>query len=177
MKLPPALFVAIFSILISSQSSVFAQSKKSNAQTFSSPHAYCTAVGTVDVPGASYRGPEYPKEIADAVWRHEGGQRSTVTADWRCDNGKVKACLQGANARRCRKLDVTTVPTPDMTAFCREAPNSDSIPMAVAGASAWDWRCRGRQAVPDQIDRTAVDSRGFFVSNWIVVQTLIRPKK
>ena len=56
------------------------------------------------------------------------------TAYFRCMDGKLLACFVGANLP-CNKLD-TSKTNRGATAFCRQHPNKDTVPMAATGHQA-----------------------------------------
>jgi len=85
---------------------------------------------------------------------------STVT---RCMNGKVWLCYVGANLA-CGKADVSY--SASAAAFCRQNPNSASVPMSATGhATVYSWKCIGTKATIDQ-QFERVDPRGFVAENW-----------
>jgi hypothetical protein len=82
----------------------------------------------------------------------------------RCVGSKLMACYVGANLN-CGKAD-TRRSLPGATAFCRDNPGADSIPMVVTGHDTiFDWRCIGRRAVAGK-QNMAVDSQGYIAGNW-----------
>jgi len=81
----------------------------------------------------------------------------------RCMNGKVWLCYVGANLA-CGKADVSD--SAGAAAFCRQNPNSASVPMSATGhATVYSWKCVGTKATIDQ-QFERVDPRGFVAENW-----------
>ena len=85
---------------------------------------------------------------------------------WRCMAGKVYACTFGANLPCQEKADTRRSPTSAMTAFCRDEPDADAIPMVVTGrATVYAWRCeQGASAILRQITRP--DASGYLANVW-----------
>ena len=132
-----------------------AQARKSLV-TYATPFAYCAAVGTIDRPGSSYRGPASPA----AVVRAAGGS----PASWRCLNGRVLACYEGASGRACLKMRVSRVPHAGIREACRDNPNTSYVANAYLGDDPSEWRCRN--GVPQLVSTPQVDARGFFPDSW-----------
>jgi hypothetical protein len=83
---------------------------------------------------------------------------------YRCKSGKAWLCNVGANLV-CGKANVAQS-LPGATAFCKDNPGSDVVPMAATGHDTiYEWKCVGPNA---QIVRRVVnvDSRGFIAENW-----------
>lgn len=86
------------------------------------------------------------------------------TAVVRCAGGKPMACYVGANLN-CDKAD-TRRTLPGATAWCREHPGSNGIPMAATGhTTIYDWSCKGGRAVAGKAV-TTVDPQGYAAYNW-----------
>lgn len=82
----------------------------------------------------------------------------------RCVGPELLACWVGANLN-CGKAD-TRRSSPAASAYCRENPGADVIPMVVAGHDTiYEWRCAGRRAVAGKAMVT-VDPQGFVADNW-----------
>ena len=82
----------------------------------------------------------------------------------RCVGAKLLACTVGANLN-CGKADARRA-LPGATAYCRDNPNSDFIPMVATGhATIYAWRCAGARAVAGQTVVT-VDPQGYAAENW-----------
>ena len=65
----------------------------------------------------------------------------------RCAGETLMACSLGANLN-CGKADARRA-LPGATAYCRDNPESDFIPMFATGhATIYDWRCSGGTALP-----------------------------
>jgi hypothetical protein len=141
-------------------------------QRFNDPFAYCAAVGTIDAPDARYAGPSMPEAIARglkaALGLPDGAPLEPLRAHsiWRCMAGKAYACTFGANLPCGEKADASRSPTSAMTAFCRDEPDADGIPMVVAGrATVYAWRCaQGAPAIERQMARP--DASGYLANIW-----------
>jgi len=86
-----------------------------------------------------------------------------VSTVYRCMNGRVRLCNAGANiicAKPNRKRG-----SPEISAFCRENPGSEMVPMSVTGHDAlYGWKCVGSEPV---INFTSeLDARGFVENVW-----------
>ena len=82
----------------------------------------------------------------------------------RCANGKLLACLIGANLN-CGKAD-TRRSLPGASEFCRANPGADNIPMFATGHDTiYGWRCVGKRAVAGKA-RVSVDPHGYDAGNW-----------
>jgi hypothetical protein len=82
----------------------------------------------------------------------------------RCVGPKLMGCYVGANLD-CFKADTRRV-LRGATAWCRENPGSNSIPMSATGhATIYEWSCEGRRAVAGKSVMT-VDPRGYIAENW-----------
>jgi hypothetical protein len=82
----------------------------------------------------------------------------------RCVGRKAMGCYTGANLN-CFKAD-TRRSIPAATAWCRDNPGSQGIPMSATGhATIYDWSCKGRRAVAGKIVST-VDPQGYEADNW-----------
>lgn len=83
---------------------------------------------------------------------------------FRCMDGKVWLCNTGANLV-CGKAD-TSRTSAGASAFCKDNPGSDVVPMAATGHdTVYEWKCDGEKAVIAK-EAVAVDSRGFLSYNW-----------
>lgn len=140
-------------------------------KTYTDPFAYCSAVGTIDQPGANYTGDKVPDSIAKALLTALGGPSIPMDAvksgsSWRCMDGKVYGCFVGANLPCGEKADTSKTPTQEMNEFCAQNTNSDFIPAAVAGrATVYEWRCaNGKPEVVKQVVQP--DKRGFLSNVW-----------
>ena len=82
----------------------------------------------------------------------------------RCVGARLMACWVGANLD-CGKADIRRA-LPGATAFCRQNPGADGVPMAATGhATIYDWRCVGPRAVAGKII-APVDPQGYIADNW-----------
>lgn len=131
------------------------------------PWATCRAAGTLDDPA-----PLPPEAAADL---HNRVRQAFDLADdapvaawtvWRCMDGEVWACVVGANLPCGERADTSDVPAEPLRRFCREHPDSDSIPAAVTGrATVHLWRCAdGRPEVAGTWSEP--DARGFHREIW-----------
>ena len=126
------------------------------------PAQFCRRTGTDDtlraiplslVPRAQAMfGPSMSPDMA---------QRSTV---FRCMRGTVLLCNSGANLP-CGKADISRT-NRGASAWCKENPNSDFIPMyAVGHDTIYQWRCtEGQAEIVSQ--QNHVDERGFIARYW-----------
>ncbi len=91
--------------------------------------------------------------------------KSTV---YRCMNGKVWLCNYGANLV-CGKANARRI-SRGATAWCKQNPGSDSVPMAATGHDTiFEWKCVGTK--PQASGQIAtVDPRGFIAQNWKSLQ-------
>jgi hypothetical protein len=125
-----------------------------------SPRAYCAKVINDD----ELRG--VPPSLAGAIKKlfHVSGTYAAQTTRYRCADGKVMLCNEGANLP-CGKANLGKS-LPGATAWCKDNPNSDFIPMVATGHDTiYNWRCANGVATPGgPIGK--VDSRGFFVEYW-----------
>lgn len=82
----------------------------------------------------------------------------------RCMGGKVWLCNRGANIP-CGKANARRA-NAGASAFCRQNPGADSVPMAATGHDTlYAYMCRGAVArVAKQV--SAVDARGFVADAW-----------
>jgi len=142
------------------------------AQTFSDPFAYCSAVGTIDAPDARYAGPAVPGPIARGL-RAAFGAPPDAPAEmfvrgtsWRCMDGQVYACNVGANLPCQGRADTRRTPAPPLVEFCRDNRNADVVPMVVSGReTVYEWRCAdGAPRIVRQI--ATPDARGFLSDIW-----------
>jgi hypothetical protein len=82
----------------------------------------------------------------------------------RCAQGKLLACLIGANLN-CGKAN-TRRSLPGASAFCRANPDADVIPMVATGHDTlYAWRCIGKRALAAKAV-VAVDPDGYDAGNW-----------
>jgi hypothetical protein len=76
----------------------------------------------------------------------------------------LEHCMVGANLV-CDKADQRRA-LPGATAWCRENPGANVIPMAATGhATIYEWSCNGRNAVPGKA-LVSVDPQGYIANNW-----------
>ncbi|HXF63407.1 MAG TPA: hypothetical protein VNK95_17390 [Caldilineaceae bacterium] len=141
------------------------------SMVYDDPYAYCAAVGTIDEPDERYVGPAAPESIARdlrAVLNTPNTPLEVYQQGlfWRCMDGRVYACMVGANLPCWAKADLSQEPTPAMNDFCAENPDAEGIPAVVTGReTVYTWRCEGTTAVVDsQIGE--VDERGYLTNIW-----------
>ena len=132
------------------------------------PEQPAFAAGAGYCPGGSGRQVAHkaPAELAPAVAKafDIGPDVVGEAAFVRCVGAKLIACRVGANLD-CGKAD-TRRSLPGASAFCRQNPGSDGVPMAATGhATIYDWRCVGRRAVAGKAV-AAVDPQGYIAGNW-----------
>ena len=136
--------------------------QRADAQS-ESARAYCARVGDDD-----QARPLRSELVADArrLFEIDLDLSSAFVATstfTRCMNGKVWLCYVGANLA-CGKADVSD--SAGAAAFCRQNPNSASVPMSATGhATVYSWKCIGTKAMIDQ-QFERVDPRGFVAENW-----------
>lgn len=142
--------------------------------TYDDPFAYCAAVGTVDRMGASYVGPRFPEAVRVGLAAALGVSVETFQPPaagifLRCYQGQLLACTVGANLN-CGKADTSTTPNPGMVQYCQANPESDFIPLYIAGHEGiYSWQCRaGKPEIQKQVFH--VDPRGFVEEFWHLIQ-------
>ena len=95
-------FWSVSAIMLLMAAPAFAQ------KTYSSPVAYCKAVGTIDKPDARYTGPKLPGWMAKDL---NLKTNQSKYMEWRCANGAVLACVYGANIPCDSKANTSEKPT------------------------------------------------------------------
>ncbi|HEX2922666.1 MAG TPA: protease inhibitor I42 family protein [Chloroflexota bacterium] len=139
-----------------------------SGQSYSDPFGYCTAVGTVDEPDGRYVGPAKPDSIVAAIrslFPNMPPEAAARGLSWRCLKGQPLACEVGANLP-CGKVNSNDTPTPQMSEFCQNRPDSDFIPAAITGhETIYSWKCSGTNPVVDK-QVVDVDSQGFGSNYW-----------
>ncbi len=130
------------------------------AQTWSDPHAYCSAVNTIDKPDRRYVGPEEPPNLRKKL----DVAKTSGVIEWRCMDGDMYACYS-PNGPICEKLSTRVTAT--MRDFCSEYPNSDFIPTTHAGRQPLSWECKGKLPHFKSGD-LRVDKRGYSY-NWQLI--------
>lgn len=82
----------------------------------------------------------------------------------RCVGPKLMGCYIGANLD-CFKAETRRV-LPGATAWCRQNPGSQVIPMSATGHDTiYEWSCHGRRAVAGGTMVT-IDPQGYIAENW-----------
>ncbi|HEY1778844.1 MAG TPA: hypothetical protein VGG79_00090 [Roseiarcus sp.] len=107
-----------------------------------------------------------PKDLEAAVARTFGVSVDVVRhgGSVRCANGKLLACLIGANLN-CGKAD-TRRSLRGASEYCRANLGADNIPMFATGHDTiYAWRCVGGRAVSGKA-LVAVDAHGYDAGNW-----------
>jgi hypothetical protein len=139
--------------------------------SYSDPFAYCTAVGTVDAPGADYTGPKVPETVAQGLQKALNAPDTPLSvlengSFWRCMNGEVYACFVGANLPCEAKANTDRTPTQDEIGFCQQNANSDFIPAVVTGReTVYEWRCSN--GTPEIVKQAyQPDAQGFLSEIW-----------
>lgn len=139
--------------------------------TYNDPFAYCTAVGTIDMPDSRYNGVKIPNSIIQSMI-----QQGIVPADapmefqqnmaWRCMNHKILVCQFGANIPCMEKADISRMPTSGMVDYCKTSSTTDNIPAYVTGrATIYEWRCKdGKPEVVKQLFKS--DQQGYPTVYW-----------
>lgn len=140
---------------------------------WSSPFAYCTAVGTIDRPDQRYVGPRpapgVVRGLANALGASPTGPGSEtfrVATYWRCMNGEVYACNVGANLPCWAKANTSRSPGSGERDYCQEKRDTQFIPLYVTGHnSVYEWGCeQGKPVIVKMSDR--VDARGYLANLW-----------
>ena len=137
--------------------------------TYKDPFSYCRAVGTADYPGRSYRGPQVPSRIAQAVGstKDDPGR-----VEWRCDNGTVLACItRQLSGAGCEQMSSNRKPWREQWDWCRDNPNADLIPANVMGhQNIYLWRCVGTVPTASRQSGLNLDRRGFVADEWKAIR-------
>jgi hypothetical protein len=139
--------------------------------SYGDPFAYCTAVGTIDTPGADYTGPKVPESVAKGLQKALNAPDTPLTvlengSSWRCMDGAVYACFVGANLPCEAKANTDQTPTQEEIGFCQQNANSEFIPAVVTGReTVYEWRCRdGTPEIVKQVFQP--DAQGFLSEIW-----------
>jgi hypothetical protein len=121
---------------------------------FNEPVSYCKAVGDIDAPDATYKGPAVPDWMVAALYtaqeikaQKSSGVDPKRAVVWRCMGRAVWACVQG-NSPICGKANQSNIPTSAMREFCAGQPNAEVIPLSVIGHEnpmIYDWACKGKE--------------------------------
>ncbi len=125
-----------------------------------SPRAYCAQAVNDDQLRPA------PSSLAGAIKHlfNLRGAEALQTTFYRCAEGKVMLCNVGANLP-CGKANLSKS-LDGATAWCKDNPNSDFIPMVATGHDTiYNWRCINGVATPGA-PVAKVDSRGFFQEYW-----------
>lgn len=105
-----------------------------------------------------------PDLVAAVAYAFALDSASLGVAFVRCAGRKLMGCFVGANLV-CDKAE-TRRALPGATAWCRENPGSNVIPMSATGhATIYAWSCNGRRAVAGKALVT-VDPQGYIADNW-----------
>ncbi len=125
-----------------------------------SPRAYCAKIGNDDQLRPT------TTTLAPAIKRlfNVSGAYALQSTYYRCADGKVLLCNVGANIP-CGKANLSKS-LPGATAWCKDNPNSDFIPMVATGHDTiYTWRCTNGAAVAGA-PASKVDARGFISDVW-----------
>jgi hypothetical protein len=128
------------------------------AQQAATAEPYC--------PNPSHATPaQVPPDLVSAVAKAFGLEQGALGAAFvRCVGPKLMGCMVGANLV-CDKADTRTT-LPGATAWCKDHPRSDMIPMAATGhATIYEWSCKRRRAVAGKA-LVIVDPQGYIAENW-----------
>lgn len=121
------------------------------------PVAYCRRVGTSSALHPINAALRSGVEAAFSV------PAEAARGSWRCDDGKVLACIAGANLP-CGKMSTSTT-SPAADTWCRAHPDG-TIPAFVTGHdTVWRWRCSGTHAEHGEPAWT-LDPAGFARELW-----------
>jgi hypothetical protein len=144
------------------------------AARYDDPAPYCAALRTIDRPDARYAGPAVPDWLARSLQQESGASADAPLdffkhARWRCADGKVLACLYGANIPCDDKADRSRHASAGSRQFCRDNRKADVVPVFAAGrTTVYAWRCRaGVPQIVRQIQQ--IDRRGYAASFWYPV--------
>jgi hypothetical protein len=141
--------------------------------TYTDPFAYCSAVGTIDIPDSRYNGVAMPDTLIQGYLKATGLQNNgepmdllRTTTSWRCMDKSVYVCNIGANLPCDSKADTNKNPTQAMQDFCKANQNADSIPMSVTGhATIYSWGCA--KDTPRLLSQVfQVDAAGYITNIW-----------
>ena len=166
-----ALKVFSLAVLLIAAAALIACGGTAAPKTYTDPFAYCSAVTTMDQPGANYTGNKVPESVAKALLAALGTPSVPLDAlqngsSWRCMDGKVYGCFVGANLPCEEKADTSRTPTQAMTDYCAQNTNSDFIPASETGrATVYEWRCTN--GVPEVVKQfVEPDKQGFLSNVW-----------
>jgi len=130
------------------------------AEAAPSPRAYCAKVVNDDQLRAA------PPSFGNAIKElfDISGIFAVQTTNYRCADGKVLLCNEGANLP-CGKANLGK-DLPGATTWCKSNPNSNFIPMVATGHdTVYRWRCVKGVATPGA-PLSEIDPRGFFADEW-----------
>lgn len=127
-----------------------------------SPAHYCLRVRTDDA--TRHIPPALAGRVNALFGFHMPAQAAVATTVFRCADGRVMVCNAGANLP-CGKAN-TSRANAGASAWCREHPGAEVIPMAATGHdSIYAWRCAGAEAeIARQTEH--MDQRGFVARYW-----------
>jgi putative hemolysin len=141
-------------------------------ESYDNPYSYCAAVGTIEEPDRRYSGAAVPDPVIRGMVRQgmisaDAPQEFKEKALWRCANGNVLVCHQGANLPCSEKADTSRAPSSAIRDFCKARLEADNIPAVVTGrATIYAWRCEnGEPAIVRQLFK--VDGQGYLAEFWI----------
>lgn len=82
---------------------------------------------------------------------------------WRCMNGSVVACYEGATGSGCVKRRSESQVLEIIRPFCASYPNT-GVPMSIQRYSASQWSCAG--SMPIRLRTYPLDARGYLRNAW-----------
>ena len=165
----------IILLMLLSQAEQWTRTSSAQGTTYTDPFAYCAAVRTIDAPDARYVGLTVPDAIARGL--REATQAApdapldqfVTRSFWRCMDGKLYACIVGANLPCQEQANTSQAPTAEMTQYCQANASASAIPGFVTGrATVYAWSCQNGVATPGQ-QVVQVDARGFLANIWYVI--------
>ena len=139
------------------------------------PFGFCARVGTDDRSGESQGALSGAAVAALAPYLHEALRlpRDALLPlnqiVWRCMDGKVYACVRGANIPCDSKAD-RSKSNRGAANYCRANPNALLVPAYATGhRTVYLWKCVAGQAKPGETV-SATDRRGFRTDFWYLIE-------
>jgi len=139
--------------------------------TSESPFSFCGHVGTADRLGESDGAgvAALAPYLQDALHLSADAFVAPNEIVWRCMDGKVYACMRGANIPCDSKADRSKF-NRGAANYCRENPNAADVPAyAIGHNTVYLWKCvagkakRGKTVI-------ATDRRGFRTDFWYLIE-------
>jgi len=136
----------------------------------SNPFAYCSQIGSIDVPAGG--GSPIPLALRPYVLLAHGPRADVGFAPewyfWRCMDGAVYVCDTGANIPCDAKADLAKTNLGAKN-YCRDNLAAAMAPAYATGhRSIYSWRCSSGRAVRGK-KLFKVDARGFQTDFWFRV--------